>query len=449
MVMRYGGGNDPFELALHGMPTVLRNVFIFTGSTDYKCIPNGAVVVENEAISWIGPDGELPARYRAGARDMARRVVMPGMINTHAHGGLTVHRGQSDDGDLFQWAAALASHTSTLTLEDNRWGCYLAIFEMVRNGITTVCDCARYGAGVFSEVASKVGVRSLSGAMANSPSLRTVGQPNWPGILDETKQAIGARGNDGLSRFFVGAHSPYNCTPDLLVETKRAADDLGLPFVIHAAESAKEVDTIQDRHGRRPIELLHHLGLLDRSSILAHCVWVDEGEIEMLAASGAGVAHNPISNAKLASGVAPVPALRHRGVPVGLGTDSSVSNNSLSLFQEMKFAVLLQRATTLDGTVMGARDALSMATREGARVLGWDQDIGSLERGKQADLVVLDLDHPLGLTPERVMSDIVYAAGPQNVEAVMVRGEFVYESRQFTKIDEAGLRSRIRRHFAS
>jgi len=246
--------------------------------------------------------------------------------------------------------------------------------------------------------------------------------------------------------FYLGAHSPYSCTPELLVEVKEHARRLGLPFVIHAAESRDEIETVKTRYGRRPIEHLHHLGILDAHTVLAHCVWLDEGEIEVLAATGAGIAHNPVSNAKLASGIAPVLALRARGVPVGLGTDSMLSNNALNLFQEMKFAVLLQRAHTLDGFALAARDALAMATREGARVLGWDREIGSLEPGKEADLVILDLEHPLGLTPERVISDLVFSAGPQHIHAVMVHGETIYEQGRFTRVDEAALRAQIHRH---
>jgi len=359
---------------------------------------------------------------------------------------LSLHRGCCDSGNLFEWAKTLAPYTSPLTLEDNRWGCYQAVLEMVRSGITAACDCTRYGAGLFSSVAAEVGMRSLGGALANSPSLRTTGRPNWPAALEETQAAMAEHDGDGLCRFYLGAHSPYSCTPELLVEVKQAADRLGLPFVIHAAESREEVEIVQNRHGRRPIEHLHHLGLLDGRTILAHCVWLDDGEIELLAATGATVSHNPISNAKLASGVAPVEALRARGVPVGLGTDSMLSNNALNLFQEMKFSVLLQRAHRLDGHAMSALDALAMGTREGARVLGWQSQIGSLEPGKEADLVILNLEHPLGLTPERVLSDLVFAAGPQHIHAVMVHGETIFEQGRFTRVDEPEIRARIRSH---
>jgi 5-methylthioadenosine/S-adenosylhomocysteine deaminase len=432
------------------MDTLLRNAFIYTGDVRHTCFAQGAILVSDGRVRWVGDASRVPELPPSAAPvrtiDLGGRVVMPGLVNTHTHGGLSLHRGCCDSGNLFEWAKTLAPYTSPLTLEDNRWGCYQAVLEMVRGGVTTACDCTRYGAGLFASVAAEVGMRSLGGALANSPSLRPNGRPNWPLALEETQQAMAESGGDGRCRFYLGAHSPYSCTPELLVEVKDAANRLGLPFVIHAAESQQEVEIVRERHGRRPIEHLHHLGVLDARTILAHCVWLDEGEIELLAHTGATVSHNPISNAKLASGVAPVMALRERGVPLGLGTDSMLSNNALNLFQEMKFAVLLQRAHRLDGHALSARDALAMATREGAQVLGWHSEIGSLEPGKEADLVILDLEHPLGLTVERVLSDLVFAAGPQHVHAVMVHGETIFEEGRFTRVDEREIRNRIHQH---
>ncbi len=432
------------------MDTLLRNAFVYTGDAGHTCFARGALLISQGNLTWVGDETSRPELV-PGTRmvDLQGRVVMPGLINTHAHGGLSLHRGCCDSGNLFQWAKTIAPWTSTLTLDDNRWACYVAVLEMVRCGTTTTCDCTRYGAGLFGAVAAEVGLRSVGGALANSPELRPAGRPNWPDALHEIEQAIAEADDSGLRRFHIGAHSPYSCTPQLLRDLKRSADRLGLPFVIHAAETREEVAIVQERHGCRPIEHLHRLGVLDDRTILAHCVWLDEGEIEILAASGATVSHNPVSNAKLASGVAPVPALRAHGVPVGLGTDSMLSNNAQDIFQEMKTAVLLQRALHLDGYLLSARDALAMATREGARVLGWQDRIGSLEPGKAADLVVMELDHPMGLTPERVLSELVFAAGARQVHAVMVRGETIYEQGRFTRVDEPQLRAHIRRHCAS
>lgn len=427
------------------MRTLLTNLFLCDG-TDGGFLADAAILIDGETIAWTG-SAELAPPADA-TRDLDGLVVIPGLINTHAHGGMSLQRGCCDDGDLFEWAQAIAPFTSVLSLEDNRMGCELAVMEMVRNGITTACDCTRFGAGIFSDVASAIGMRSLSGALANSPEFRKAGRPNWPLAREETVAAMARHAGNGLVRHYLGAHSPYSCTADLLVEVKRAADELGLPFVIHLAENAQETEIVRERYGTTPFRWLHSLGVLDAKSILAHCVWLDAEEIAMLAKTGAGVAHNPVSNAKLASGVAPVPAMRRAGIAVGLGTDSTVSNNSLDIFQEMKASVLLQRAVSLDAHIVDANDAFAMATREGARVLGWADAIGTLTPGKQADLVMLDLDHPLGKTPQRVLSDLVYKAGPQHVRQVMVAGRTIYADGAFTQIDADAALARIKHHYA-
>jgi 5-methylthioadenosine/S-adenosylhomocysteine deaminase len=426
------------------MRQVLTHAFLCTGLPG-GFIPDSALVLDGSRIAWIGAAAALPPQPQGTAvRDLGGAVVIPGLINTHTHGGMTLHRGCCDEGDLFQWAASLSPFTSHLTLEDNRWGCTVAVMEMLRSGVTTACDCTRFGASIYGEVASAMGQRSLGGALANSPGLRTAGRPNWPLALDETLAAMRSNSGNGLRRHYLGAHSPYNCTPELLREVKDAAEQHGLPFVIHLAETRREAEIVQERHGTTPLRHLHNLGLLDRRTLLAHCVWLDEAEMDILAASGAAVSHNPVSNAKLGSGVAPVRAMRSRGVPVGLGTDGALSNNGLSIFQEMKFGLLLARATSGDAAALTAADVFAMATLEGARALGWEDEIGSLEAGKQADLVVLDLFHPLGLTPQRVLSDIVFAAGPQHIREVMVAGEPVFAEGRLTKVDEPAMRARIR-----
>lgn len=431
------------------MATLLTNLFLCTG-TETGFHPDGALLIADGRVLWSGPRADLPEDLAQGAarRDLHGRIVIPGLINTHAHGGMSAQRGCCDEGNLFEWAASLAPFTSVLTLEDNRIGCELAVMEMVRNGITAACDCARYGAGLFADAASRIGMRALSGALANSPSLRKAGRPNWPLALEETEASMARHAGNGLVRHYLGAHSPYSCEPDLLVAVKAEAEARNLPFVIHLAESPIEVEMIRERHGLTPFRHLDRLGVLDRRSILAHCVWLDDQEIARLAETGAGVAHNPVSNAKLASGVAPIPAMRRAGVSVGLGTDSTVSNNSLDIFQEMKVSVLMQRVSTGNAHIIGAAEAFAMATREGARVLCWDDEIGTLEPGKAADLVVLELDHPMTLTPQLVLSDLVYRAGPQHIREVMVAGRTLYADGRFTFIDAAETLARARAHHA-
>jgi 5-methylthioadenosine/S-adenosylhomocysteine deaminase len=421
--------------------TLITNAFIYTADENWRSYVQGALLVENDRIAWIGDQAAWPdAASSQGFRpdhvlDLRGAVVIPGLVNVHAHGGLSVHRGVCDEGDLFGWAKELAPHTSSLVEEDLVLGCYLAIMAQVASGTTCTCDCTRYGVGIFARVANTIGLRSISGALVNSPELRPQGRHNWPSALHETEAALVEFATSNRSRFFLGAHSPYNCTPELLVKVKKEAERLAIPFNIHVAETQTEVDQIQAKHGRRPVEWLESLGVLDQTTLIDHAVWLSPEETEIVAKRGAAVAHCPISNAKLASGVDPIPDLRRQGVVVGLGTDSTLSHNSQNMFEEMKFAVLIQRIIHLDGHILTARDALRMATLEAASAVGWADEIGSLSPGKQADLVVLNLPHPQELTAERVESDLVYACGPDRVQTVMVAGEIIYDRGCFTRFD--------------
>jgi 5-methylthioadenosine/S-adenosylhomocysteine deaminase len=319
---------------------------------------------------------------------------------------------------------------------------------MLKGGVTYAVDCGRREPMMYARVAREVGQRCLSGAMANSEELRP-GAGNWPAILDETQQALAElpQDPDGMTRYFLGAHSPYSCTPDLLREVKRAAERLDLPFNIHLAECEAEVDVVRERHGTTPLRLAEACGLLDGRTILNHAVWIAADEVEILAASGANVAHCPISNGKLASGIAPIRSFREHGVKVGLGTDSTVSNNTLNMWEEMKVALLVQRASSRTARELTARDALALATREAAAVVGMADEIGTLDVGKRADLQLVALDHPRGLTPARVRSDLVWATRPEQVRLVIVNGEVVVSDGTLTKIDEAAIRARAAEHF--
>ncbi|HBY96757.1 MAG TPA: hypothetical protein DEP84_22890 [Chloroflexi bacterium] len=435
------------------MQTLMRNAFVYTGDEKWRSFADGTLLVEDDHIAWVGESAEWAVVASTNqfspdlVLDMDGTVIIPGLINAHAHGGLSIHRGVCDDGDLFSWARRLAPHTSHLVEADLIFGCYLAIMEQVTSGTTCTCDCTRYGTSIFAQVSSVIGSRSLSGTLVNSPELRPEGRPNWPSALEETEAALTEFSGTPRVRFFLGTHSPYNCTAELLIEVKQQAERLGLPFNIHVAETHTEVVQVQIARGHRPVEWLDYLGLLDANCLIDHAVWLAPNEIEILAQRGVAVAHCPVSNAKLASGIAPVPELRRAGVPVGLGTDSVLSQNSQDMFQEMKLAVLLQRASRLNGSVLSARDAIRMATLESARALQWADEIGSISVGKQADLVVINLSHPQGLTAERVESDLVYACGPHKVRTVLVAGEVIYDRGRFTRFDAEALKEQIRHRY--
>ncbi len=423
--------------------TLVRDALILTGDAAGTAHQSGYLLIEDDRVASIGA-GEPPAPLAADETVDARgRVAIPGLINCHTHASLTLHRGLCDDADLFAWATHNYPTIRRLTERHFLLGSELACFELAHAGITTIVECCRYRPVLFAEAAVQVGLRSLSGGLALATLMDRDVPPNWPNLIAETELALERFGGDSRCRFFLGAHSTYNCPPELLGEVRREADRLGLGLGVHLAETRREDALIRERHSVSPTRYLEQHGWLGPKTLAAHVVWPDEDDVALLAASGTGVAHCPVSNAKLASGVAPVPALQAAGVAVGLGTDSVLSNNRLDLFGEMKAAALIQRAATGRADALTAADVFRMATLDGARAIGWSDEIGSLEPGKQADLVLLELDHPLGLTPERALSDIVWASGPDTVRHVMAAGRWVVRDRELSQVDEHQRRAEI------
>jgi 5-methylthioadenosine/S-adenosylhomocysteine deaminase len=402
---------------------VLADGFVLTCDDDWTAYDDGSLVVEEGSIAWVGPSNALPERYSRDPRiDASGLVLMPGLVNCHTHGGLSTHRGACDEGDLFEWAATIAPQTSSLTGEEIRAGAQLAVDAMLDAGVTCTCDCTRYEASLFSTVAASSGLRSLSGALANSPELRRVGRPNWPAARDETLRAVeDAQGNE-LIRYFLGVHSPYSCTDELVREVARCAAENELPFVIHLAETRREVEDLARSTGLGPALWLDRLGGLTASSLLVHGVWLADDDLDLIAERGASLAHCPSSNAKLASGIAPVPEALARGISVGLGTDSMVSNNAQDILMEARQCSFLQRVRETRPSFMSAREVLTMATTGGARALGWADRIGSLVPGKAADVIGVDVRHPRGLSLDRVMSELVYSVTRSDVLLVLTEG---------------------------
>ncbi len=424
--------------------TLIRDALILTGDASGTVYERGHLVVEHDRVVALGSGDPPEAAPPSTVVDARGLVAIPGLINAHTHASLTLHRGLCDDLSLFDWAAHNYPTVRALGDREFRLGSELACFELAHAGITTTVECCRYRPIRFAEAATAVGLRSLSGGLAVETVMGRDVSANWPALIDETERALERYGDDPRCRFFLGAHSPYNCPPSLLSAVQREAERLEVSLGLHLAETQTEVAIIRERYGLSPTQYVAAHGWLGPRTLAAHAIWLDETDRALLASSGAGVAHCPTSNAKLASGVAPVAALREASVAVALGTDSVLSNNRLDLFGEMKTAALLQRATTGRADALTAADAFAMATLEGARAIGWQEEIGSLEVGKQADLLLLEMAHPLGLTPERALSDVVWATGPDAVRDVMVAGEWVVQDRTLAQVDERGRRAAIR-----
>ncbi|MFD7941032.1 amidohydrolase [Streptomyces sp. NPDC059755] len=399
-------------------------------------VRDGAVAVHEGAVLAVGPAQELRERHTAAEEiDAAGCLVLPGLINTHTHLAMTLLRGRADDVTLqgflervLKWEAELLAPRNVAA------AVRLAVAESLRAGVTSALDMYW-----FHEAAEQA-AREAGWRLHTGPTFMDVpGPPDgiaYEERLGWARRDLEARGPARPGhRPVVFAHSTYTLSPGQLTEVFALAREFGALVHIHAAENATEVATVEAQHGKRPVELLDSLGLLGPDVLLAHAVDLTGPEIAALARTGTGVAHCPVSNLKLGCGIAPVPRLLSAGVTVGLGTDGAVSSNSLDVLGAVRQAALVHKASG-DPTAVGAEQAVRMATIEGARALGLGEQLGSLEAGKRADLIVLDLDAPHLRPRHDPWSTLAYAAHPSDVRDTVVDGRVLMRDRGLTTVDE-------------
>lgn len=418
-----------------------RYVYTSDGRTDL--LEQAAVAVCGDTIAEIGPLAELQRKYPE-ARQLIEKegLIMPGLVNVHTHAAMACFRGLADDLPLMQWLQEyIFPVEAKLTREIVYHSSLLSMAEMIRSGTTSFCDMYLFAKDV-ARAASQSGMRAWIGeVLYDFPS------PNYGPLeagFNYVEELFAEFEAHSLVSITVDPHSVYTCSPDLLIRLKELAARADARYIIHLAESQDEVQEVYHRCGARPVQWLEQLGLLDHRVVADHCVVLSEEEIELLAAREVKVAHCPESNMKLGCGIAPVPQLLQAGVVVGLGTDGSASNNDVDMFGEMSTAAKAHKAKLLDPTVMSAEETLRMATRGGAGVLGAESTIGSLEVGKKADLIVLDLDQP-HLTPlYHVPSHLVYAATGADVIHSVINGRLVMKDRKLLTLDEAALLAQAR-----
>ncbi|MBF0482279.1 MAG: amidohydrolase [Desulfovibrionaceae bacterium] len=416
-----------------GCDLILAARWLATQDDARGVIENAAVAVKDGLVAAVGPRSEVEASWSAPKTlDLGRSCILPGLINTHGHAAMTVFRGLEDDLPLMDW---LTKHIfpveRQLTREVVYLGSLLAAAEMIRTGTTCFTDMY-----LFEEETARAvdacGLRAVlgDGIFAVPQCAYTRPDEVWPILADF---AAAWKGHPRIRPGYM-AHSVYLTPPDMLVRAYETACREEALFCLHLAETRAETDNCLRDYGRRPAAHLEALGLLSPRSLLVHCVDLDAADLPLIAASGAHVSHCPKSNLKLASGVAPVPAMRAAGINVALGTDGAASNNSLDLFSEMGFAALLHKGVTLDPLAVPAQTALDMATRNAAGALAWPE-LGALAPGRAADLIALDLAEP-GLQPVyNPVSQAVYAASGSQVLLTMVAGKILYRDGRFETID--------------
>jgi len=366
--------------------------------------------------------------------DAQNKLVMPGLINTHTHAAMVMMRGLADDMPFDVWwqKFIFPIEKKLLNPEFIKVGVSLAAIEMIKSGTTTFSDMYFFE-DAAAEVCKKIGIRAFVGEGIvdfPSPDSQNVDQ-----AFSSVKKLYEKWGKDPLIHLTIAPHAPYTCSKDNLLRARRLADELDLPLHIHIAETAAEVAELRKREGLTPVEFLDKIGFLDEKVIAVHCVHLSHNDMLILSDKKVKVAHCQGSNMKLAVGNAPIVELQDRGISVGLGTDGAASNNNLDMFEEMDLVAKFHKAIRSDPTIMDAKTVLRMATLDGAKVLQ-KTDIGSIEIGKTADVILLDLRKP-HLTPlYNVYSHLVYSARGSEVEAVIINGQLVMADGKMLTVDE-------------
>jgi 5-methylthioadenosine/S-adenosylhomocysteine deaminase len=413
---------------------------VVTMDAEFRVIEDGGVAIDGDVIAGIGERADLEPKARTAKKTIDARgtLVLPGMINGHAHAAMSLFRGVAEDHSLDDWLQRyiFPAEARNVTEEFVFWGTRLGVLEMLRGGVTTYADMY-YFEDVVARVTKEAGMRGVLGQTIldfPAPDHKTPAA-----ALAYTQQFIERWKGDPLITPAVAPHSIYTLSTETLKKAAELARANGVPILMHIAEAPFESERSRAKHGGSPVNYLERIGLLGGDVVGAHCVWVDATDIATLLRCGVGTVHNPSSNMKLASGVMPVVDLLTAGVPVGLATDSAASNNNQDLFQEMNVAAKLQKVTRMDPRALPARQVVEMATIGGARALHLDKQIGSLEVGKQADVVLIGTGATHSTPMYNVYSQLVYALNAHDVLTVVIAGKIVMEVRVMMTMDKPAI----------
>ena len=411
------------------MNLLIKNITIVPMDGKEEVYKNANIYIEGDKITHIG---ELKEDIKADRIiDGKNKVAIPGLINAHTHIGMSLLRNYADDVPLHEWLTQkIWPVEANLRAEDIYWGSLLSMVEMIQSGTTTFCDMYFF----MDEVGRGLEEAGIRGIL-------TRGLIEEPG--KEEEKLIDTRNlynnwngkGDGRIKVMVAPHAPYTCSPAYLERIIDLAQELNTGIHIHLSETKKEVEDSFKTFGKSPIKHVHDIGLFKLPTVAAHCVHVDDEDIEILKDNNVSPVNNPSSNFKLASGFAPIDKMLKKGVNVALGTDGSSSNNNLNMFEEIHLAAIVNKAVNMDAISVPAIVALRMATINGAKALLWDKEIGSIEIGKKADMVLVDMDKPHLYPLHNIVSSLAYSAQGSDVDTVIVDGNILMENREIKTLD--------------
>jgi 5-methylthioadenosine/S-adenosylhomocysteine deaminase len=422
---------------------------VVTMGADRRIIENGYVIVKGDTIIAVGeglphmPNGPIFTKQTIEAKGA---LVLPGFINGHTHAAMTLLRGLHDDVTLDDWLRKYIFPAEAKNVTDDfvRWGTRLAAAEQIRSGITTFADMYYFEDAVAEETKA-AGMRGVLGETFidfPAPDNKTNAA-----MLEYTENFLKRWQNDLLIHAAAAPHSIYTCSQKTLEDSAALARKYHAPILIHVAEMKKELDDSVKQNGLTPVQYLDMLGILGPDVLAAHCIFVDESDRKILAERRVGCVHNPSSNMMLASGVAPVVEERAAGIAVGLGTDGPAgSNNDLDLMEEMDLAAKLQKITKMDPRALGAKSVVEMATIEGAKALHMEKEIGSIEVGKKADIILIGLDEPNAVPMYDIYAQLAYAVKGSDVETVVIGGRVVMRDRKLLTLNESEILAKAREY---
>lgn len=411
------------------MNILIKNIGLapMNGREDF--IENTNIYISEDKILHIGElredlevEREIDGKYK---------IAMPGLVNAHTHIGMSLLRNYADDMPLHDWLTKKIWPTeANLTGEDVYWGSLLSMVEMIESGTTAFCDMYFF----MDEVAKALEESGMRGVLTRG-LIEEQGESQ--NKLDETRKLFNDWNGkaDGRIKVMVAPHAPYTCSPDFLKETMNLAKELNTGIHIHLSETKKELEDSLEAHGKTPIKHVDDLGLLDIHTIGAHCVHVNDEDIKIMKEKGIFPVNNPSSNLKLASGFAPVDKMLKAGIPVALGTDGSSSNNNLNMFEEIHLASIINKAVNEDAVSVPSIKALEMATINGAKALDWEEEIGSIEVGKKADMILIDTDKPHLYPHHDQISSLTYSVQGSDVDTVIINGNIIMENRIIKTLD--------------
>jgi 5-methylthioadenosine/S-adenosylhomocysteine deaminase len=434
---RRGGSMKRVDLlVLHGT--------LVTMDKEHRLIPDAGIAVAGGRIVAVGSHRDIATQFTAAPTvNATNRIIIPGLINGHTHIPMTLFRGLADDLNLQDWLTKyiFPAEAKNVSEEFVRAGTRLGLAEMIRGGTTTYCDMYYFEDAIADETA-KAGVRGLLGeTVIDFP---VADNKTHAEAMAYTEKFVKKWQGHELITPAIAPHAPYTVSEEHLKAIKAFSDRTGAPIVTHVSEDKKEVDDSLKEKGASPIEYLRRIGFLNERVIAAHVVSPIDNDIDTLKRAGVGVVHNPQSNMKLASGVAPVPKMMAEGLKVGLGTDGAASNNDLNMWEEMDTAAKLHKVFSGDPKVLSAEEAFELATIRGAQALHLDKEIGSIEKGKRADLVIVERDSLNQIPLYNVYSDLVYATKASDVQTVIINGRIVMRDRRLLTLNEAAIKESAR-----